>query len=838
MNTFAQKRELPEHPQSVPSRSLENRDSPAPASLQETLNRSPAVRAQHQLQRAHDASPGVAALTKISATIQKQKNRTGLPDDLKAGIEGLSGLSLDDVRVHYGSPRPAQLQALAYASGTAIHVAPGQEQHLPHEAWHVVQQKQGRVQPTTQLHDVAINDDEGLEKEADVMGARALSQPAMSIAPPVGRRFSPGGVAQRAAPEPVNGEETAFLSLYEDRDTNVQFRKLNENEFLLNGKLIRWNGNEYVNSAGQAIDLAEANAAAEPDADVLDITQGEIGYLPGAEGPVKKIRSTNASPCVIVTIHDTESRKTMMAHVHRKNKIDDFLSKAVDAFGEDNQNLQVQLSTKDYQDLRHGAAKQQDERERQQAILNALKAKLPDRFSWIVDDEIPVDEANENVTIDAATGAITNPLDGEVDRDRGAMGVRRAMAIEQGWGQEAQDNSKDFAPPRSENIIPADEAVFQYKVAAGLASPASRGLSGGAVVQRRWTEAGQATLVWDKPRDGLRWFYDRTNGQMYFEVANEELAGNVEALLKEQGVRRTYDQWVKAGWLHEQDAELWKEAGWDVESDIEVSIMGQALRLKRGRIYLVGVDHREQGPFVDAMQALGNPDVAFVFEGYDSSRNQELPEQVYGLEGRYEKLAMEAAFAARFVQRFLKTHDLKAFTEFADMVVPYAKIAIDAVVTDELLSAKMAETSGKGIGSNIKNAISTQDQIEAGGNEDILKVLLAVAHASTALVAETIADEDERERLLDEHEFAANFNPKMFPRKAEQQDWLHKEPIQTLNELREAAMVRNVARASSPVNAVVVCVGALHAQPLLAQLGSKATGYEGDGEFFTANRNA
>ena len=44
-----------------------------------------------------------------------------------------------------------QLNALAYNSGSPIHVAPGQEQHLPHEAWHVVQQKQGRVVPTAQL---------------------------------------------------------------------------------------------------------------------------------------------------------------------------------------------------------------------------------------------------------------------------------------------------------------------------------------------------------------------------------------------------------------------------------------------------------------------------------------------------------------------------------------------------------------------------------------------------------------------------------------------------------------------------------------------------------------
>lgn len=104
-------------------------------------------------------------------------NNTGLPDQLKSGIEAISGYSMDDVKVHYDSGKPAQLQALAYAQGTDIHVAPGQEKHLAHEAWHVVQQKQGRVQPTVQLKArVPVNDDIGLEKEADVMGARALQR--------------------------------------------------------------------------------------------------------------------------------------------------------------------------------------------------------------------------------------------------------------------------------------------------------------------------------------------------------------------------------------------------------------------------------------------------------------------------------------------------------------------------------------------------------------------------------------------------------------------------------------------------------------------------------------
>ena len=88
-------------------------------------------------------------------------NRTGLPDRLKAGIETLSGDSLDAVRVHANSPQPARLGALAYTQGSDIHVGPGQERHLAHEAWHAVQQMQGRVQATVQMRGVGINDDGG-----------------------------------------------------------------------------------------------------------------------------------------------------------------------------------------------------------------------------------------------------------------------------------------------------------------------------------------------------------------------------------------------------------------------------------------------------------------------------------------------------------------------------------------------------------------------------------------------------------------------------------------------------------------------------------------------------
>jgi hypothetical protein len=183
--------------------------------LDESLNQSAKVQLQSRLQQSLNQSPSVVAQAKLAAAlnaphsasqpqtlqrrdaledeettqrktvaeeeeslqkqqpIQKRENRTGLPDKLKAGVENLSGLPMDDVKVHYNSSAPATVQALAYTQGTDIHVAPGQEKHLAHEAWHVAQQKQGRVRPTIQTKGVAVNDDQALEQEADVMGARA-----------------------------------------------------------------------------------------------------------------------------------------------------------------------------------------------------------------------------------------------------------------------------------------------------------------------------------------------------------------------------------------------------------------------------------------------------------------------------------------------------------------------------------------------------------------------------------------------------------------------------------------------------------------------------------------
>ncbi len=139
----------------------------------------------------------------------------GLPAQLRAGIEALSGLSMSGVRVHRNSSQPAQLNALAYAQGNEIHLAPGQEQHLPHEAWHVVQQAQGRVAPTRQMKGgAATNDDADLEHEADVMGARALQMqiPRGDVA--ARRHATPAALQTKAIRDPGKVYQLKPLNYY------------------------------------------------------------------------------------------------------------------------------------------------------------------------------------------------------------------------------------------------------------------------------------------------------------------------------------------------------------------------------------------------------------------------------------------------------------------------------------------------------------------------------------------------------------------------------------------------------------------------------------------------
>jgi hypothetical protein len=240
------------------------------------------------------ASPQVAqfnaytAIANGGSAIQRQAApQGGLPSQLKSGIESLSGIGMDDVRVHYNSAKPAQLQAHAYAQGSDIHVAPGQERHLAHEAWHVVQQKQGRVKPTLQLKGVAINDDSVLEREADTMGAQAVQ---------VGNLQT--GVPRLTAPNPRPHVGVQQLQRQSVANSPVQrtiiyggnFLKDNEPEVTMEyesyeahskwedaqkGLATYLEGDKGVKAVNDALGPLFAQFEAEPNLDVL-ITSGEI----------------------------------------------------------------------------------------------------------------------------------------------------------------------------------------------------------------------------------------------------------------------------------------------------------------------------------------------------------------------------------------------------------------------------------------------------------------------------------------------------------------------------------------------------------------------------------
>ncbi|BBM86359.1 eCIS core domain-containing protein [Candidatus Uabimicrobium amorphum] len=147
------------------------------------------------------------------------QKKDGLPGELQNGLEQLSGMNLSDVKVHYNSPKPKSVGALAYAQGTDIFVGRGQEKHLPHEGWHTVQQKQGRVKPTMQLKNgVAVNDNAGLEREADVMGQKAvnLGQKMASSSDNAVQRVAQSNVIQRVDEVTTNSQASESVGPTKD----------------------------------------------------------------------------------------------------------------------------------------------------------------------------------------------------------------------------------------------------------------------------------------------------------------------------------------------------------------------------------------------------------------------------------------------------------------------------------------------------------------------------------------------------------------------------------------------------------------------------------------------
>jgi len=155
-----------------------------------------------------------------------RSSASGLPEQLQTKIEATSGHSLAGVRVFRDSSEPVQLHAHAFTRGTDIHLAPGQERHLAHEAWHVVQQLDGRVQADSTVGDVGVNTSSTLEQEADRMGQQLQSSSVdaapLSDATRPADESSP--VQKKHAPEALREASLPFAPPHRLQSEVVQLR--------------------------------------------------------------------------------------------------------------------------------------------------------------------------------------------------------------------------------------------------------------------------------------------------------------------------------------------------------------------------------------------------------------------------------------------------------------------------------------------------------------------------------------------------------------------------------------------------------------------------------------
>lgn len=126
------------------------------------------------------AAPPFQLKAEPSSSPGDSKTESDLGSELVGGFAASTGHDLSDVKVHRNSEEPGKVGAHAYAQGNDIHLGPGQEKHLPHEAGHIVQQREGRVKANTEVNGVQVNDDKGLESEADKIGENAVQMQAQS----------------------------------------------------------------------------------------------------------------------------------------------------------------------------------------------------------------------------------------------------------------------------------------------------------------------------------------------------------------------------------------------------------------------------------------------------------------------------------------------------------------------------------------------------------------------------------------------------------------------------------------------------------------------------------
>jgi len=161
------------------------------------------------------------------STIKKPASegaKSKLPDGVKGKMEACFGTDFSDVNVHANSDKATEIGALAYAQGSDVHFAPGQfnpdsqkgQELIGHELAHVVQQKEGRVSAKKQGAGMPVNNDPGLEKEADEMGVKAAQGKMADV-----QKKGSGVQKKNAGGEVVQCKGNGYTNLNDEPDSRL-----------------------------------------------------------------------------------------------------------------------------------------------------------------------------------------------------------------------------------------------------------------------------------------------------------------------------------------------------------------------------------------------------------------------------------------------------------------------------------------------------------------------------------------------------------------------------------------------------------------------------------------
>lgn len=256
------------------------------------------------------------------------------------------------------------------------------------------------------------------------------------------------GVVQMA-PKPVKPNETSKGSAYVDDELGIRLTKLNGNNgFLYNeSRILYWDGHQYLNQANAPVNPKDLKDDGQR---ILDVTQGELGWVKHKNNPngYTHLRTSNASPCIILIIHNRLDGKSLMAHIHRGN--DDDQIKQMMNNVPDEKGIAVHLVT-----LAYTGTNAQE-----QQVQQARMKYLVGHFSTMRNITFTKTENQENATLDIASGAVTHHADGSGPEDLSLLGVTRAITKEKEF--QASPDKPVLFDVRAANVEDVSDDVYEH----------------------------------------------------------------------------------------------------------------------------------------------------------------------------------------------------------------------------------------------------------------------------------------------------------------------------------------------------------------------------------------